>query len=128
MTDAELLAIYAKNHSEDALRALIERHIGLVYAAAIRQVRDPADAEDIVQGIFMTLSTRASKLHAKAATLPGWLLIAAHYAARNVLRRRARRLRHEQKAAVMQTASSPTVDSEKLFSMLDEALRRLSPA
>ncbi|HMD53092.1 MAG TPA: RNA polymerase sigma factor [Phycisphaerae bacterium] len=93
---------------------------------AIRQVRDPGMAEDIVQGVFMALATKAPSLRAKAAILPAWLLVVTRYAARSALRRRAVRTRHEQKVAIMETASPPTVDSEKLSSMLDEALSRLS--
>jgi RNA polymerase sigma factor (sigma-70 family) len=127
-TDSELLAAYVNNRDQDALRALLQRHLGLVYAAALRQIRDPGMAEDIVQGVFMALAAKAPSLHAKAAMLPAWLLVATRYSARSALRRRAARSRHEQKAAVMETTLPPTVDSEKLFSLLDAALNRLSSA
>jgi len=126
MTDAELLAAYVKDHSQDAFGALIERHAGLVYAAAIRQVRDPGLAQDVVQGVFMALASKAPSLVTKAATLPGWLLIATRYGARNLLRSRAARMHHEQEATAMKSTSISAVDSEKLFSLLDNALSRLS--
>jgi RNA polymerase sigma factor (sigma-70 family) len=128
LTDSELLAAYVANRDQDALCVLLQRHLGMVYAAAIRQVRDPGMAEDIVQGVFMALVSKAPSLHAKAATLPAWLLVTTRYAACNELRRRSRFKRHEQKGAVMETTLPPAVDSEKLSSMLDEALNRLSPA
>jgi hypothetical protein len=36
MTDFELLREYAERHSEAAFTALVERHVGLVYSAALR--------------------------------------------------------------------------------------------
>ncbi|HMD53091.1 MAG TPA: hypothetical protein VKJ65_00880 [Phycisphaerae bacterium] len=37
LTDSELLAAYVAKRDQDALRALLQRHLGLVYAAG-----DPA--------------------------------------------------------------------------------------
>jgi len=49
MTDQELLREYAEQDSQAAFRELVERHLGLVYSTALRQVRDAQLAEDISQ-------------------------------------------------------------------------------
>jgi RNA polymerase sigma factor (sigma-70 family) len=125
-TDSELLASFVRDRSEDALRTLFERYLKLVYAAAIRQVRDPAMAEDIVQGTFMALTDKAPRLSARGVVLPTWLLTVTHYAALNALKRRAVRLRYEKKGAIMENQTPATVNSENLGSIIDAAMNLLS--
>jgi hypothetical protein len=56
--DIELLREYARAHSEQAFRTLVERHIGIVYAVALRQTGDAQLAEDVTQAVFIVLSER----------------------------------------------------------------------
>ena len=50
----------------------IQRHERMVYAAAMRLLRNPADAEDAVQETFLRAHERIGTLRDGAA-LPGWL-------------------------------------------------------
>ena len=50
----------------------IQRHERLVYAAALRVLRNPADAEDAAQETFLRAHERIGTLRDGAA-LPGWL-------------------------------------------------------
>jgi hypothetical protein len=46
LDDIALLREYATRNSEPAFAQLVSRRVAFVYSAALRQVRDPADAED----------------------------------------------------------------------------------
>ena len=111
MDDLVLLEQYAAGRSEQAFAAIVRRYAGFVYAAALRQARDPHLAEDVAQAVFVDLSRKAGSLDRRVA-LAGWLLTATRYAAANALRQRLRRQHHERKAATMRQELQPTsVDS-----------------
>src|SRR5690349_2402264 len=101
--DADLLRRYNATRSPDAFAALVDRYLPLIYSAAVRQTRDPHLAEDVAQATLLLLSERAGRID--PAVLPGWLVKAAHYAARNAVRQRARRAAHEHRAATMRPES-----------------------
>src|SRR5437867_10779025 len=72
-TDVELLRSYAQDRSESAFTELVQRHIDLVYSAAIRETRgDASTAEDITQAVFAELARKASSL-VRHVALAGWL-------------------------------------------------------
>src|SRR6185436_18519854 len=59
----ELLRRYAKGNDEEAFAELVNRHLKLVYSAALRQVDGVAHlAEDIAQTVFMDLAREACTL------------------------------------------------------------------
>src|SRR6267378_3517205 len=47
MNDLELLRRYRETRSEEAFRELVDRHLGMVYAVALRQVRNPDSADEL---------------------------------------------------------------------------------
>ena len=59
-TDLELLARYTRQHAEDAFAEIVRRHLGLVYSAALRQVRSPQLAEEVAQSAFIDLARDAA--------------------------------------------------------------------
>ena len=70
--DIELLRDYVTNRSEPAFRTLVERHVDMVYATALRHVHDAHLAEEVTQAVFIALARKAHSL-SSATILPGWL-------------------------------------------------------
>lgn len=61
-TDSELLSDYVAKGTERSFADLVERHIGLVYSAALRIVVDPHLAQDVTQTTFSVLAREARHL------------------------------------------------------------------
>ena len=128
MQDRELLRDFARNASEAAFAVLAERYVGLVYSAALRQVQNPHQAEDITQAVFIVLARKAACLPA-TTVLSGWLLKTTRYAANAHIRAAVRRALREKEAAMQSTLNEP--DSavwEQLAPCLDEAIASLGDA
>ena len=61
MNDLELLRRYCETASEDAFRQLVDRHLGMVYAVALRQVRNPDWADEVAHAVFIALARKADR-------------------------------------------------------------------
>ncbi len=123
--DFELLREYVTSQSETAFRTLVERHVNMVYATALRQVGDAHLAEEATQAVFITLAKKARGL-SSSTILAGWLFRAAQFAAAKVQRTELRRKHWEQQAAQMEpTPSDSAVAWEQMAPQLNEALNEL---
>ena len=124
-SDAQLVTAYAAEGSETAFRALVGRHVQLVFATAHRQVGDAGLAEEITQNVFLSLARKAPRL-CGVETLAGWLHRTAILEAKSRIRQELRRARREQAAAALSSlqreGSSPL---DPVVPLLDEALLNL---
>jgi RNA polymerase sigma-70 factor (ECF subfamily) len=88
-TDAELMArVTAGDH--DAFAAVYDRHAQALYGTAMRFLRDPGAAEDVVQETYLAMWTRSETYSPEAGSLIGWLLTIARHRAIDRLRATSR--------------------------------------
>lgn len=124
-SDRELVARYAREGSEPAFRALVARHVNLVFAAAFRQAGDAGVAEEVAQNVFVALARKAPRL-AGHETLAGWLHRTAILEAKARLRADLRRQRRELAAAALDALHREGRSAaEDLTPLLDEGLLHL---
>ena len=122
--DAELLEQYIRDDSEEAFAALVQRHLDLVYSAALRQVRAPELAEEVAQSVFIDLSRNASRLK-PGTVLTGWLYQVTRRTAIDVVRRESRRQSREQLAVELNVMSEHPSIWKQIEPLLDEAMETL---
>lgn len=128
MNDSELLERYSEGGCEAAFTEVVQRHVDLVFSAALRQVGgDRHLAEDVTQSVFTDLARKARDL-ARRELLSGWLYTSTRFAAAKRVRAEQRRFAREQEAYNMQpTSAGPeeTPDWLQLETVLDEAMHEL---
>ncbi len=126
MDDMALLREYAKRNSEAAFETLVSRRVNFVYSAALRQVRDPHQAQEITQAVFVILARKASRI-SDQTILAGWLFKTTRFAAlaqtRAILKRQQRELEAQMESELHPT--SPDSMWEQMSPLLDEAMAQL---
>jgi RNA polymerase sigma factor (sigma-70 family) len=130
-TDPQLLTQFVRANSEAAFAELVNRHVNLVYSAALRQLNGDAHlAKDVVQTVFTDLARKADAL-ASRESVAGWLYTSAHFAAAKVVRQENRRREREEKfmrEPVNENESAPDADWEKIRPALDAVMHELKDA
>jgi len=123
--DMALVREFAASHSEPAFATLVQRHLGLVHSAALRQVGDAHLAEEIAQAVFLILARKAPSLGPKTI-LSAWLYRTTRYAAADALKATRRRQAREQEAYMQSTLNQPDADTwAQLAPLLDDAMAEL---
>src|SRR5271154_1315391 len=123
--DMALVRDYVASQSERAFETLVERHVNLVYSAAVRQVRDPHLAEEITQAVFIILARKANSLGSKTI-LPSWLHRTAGFAASDALKIQRRRAQREQEAYMQSTLNESENEAwRQIAPLLDTAIAQL---
>lgn len=128
--DSELLRRYVRDRSNESFASLVQRHVNLVYFAALRRTNgDTHAAKDITQLVFIALAREAASLPPNTV-LPGWLYVSTSHAAANAMRSRQRRAAREAEAFAMHDTSDSSLDAEwsRLRPELDSAMDDLNPS
>jgi RNA polymerase sigma-70 factor (ECF subfamily) len=88
MDDAALLEAVAEG-SQDAMAAVFDRYSRIVYCIALRVLREPGLAEDVMQEVLLQVWKRPQSFVAQRGSLAGWLSVVTRNRAIDVLRRRS---------------------------------------
>ena len=82
LTDDQLMAeLRVGNH--DALAVLFDRYHRLVLSVALRIVRDPGEAEDVLQNVFLDIFRSVAQFDPTKGSTKVWLLQYAYHRAIN---------------------------------------------
>jgi RNA polymerase sigma-70 factor (ECF subfamily) len=85
--DASLLS-QVQGGNEQAMAALFDRYSKVVYSVALRVLRDPSAAEDVLQEIFMQIWRTPNSFIATRGSLGGWLAVVSRNRSIDALRRK----------------------------------------
>ncbi|MGA9671560.1 MAG: sigma-70 family RNA polymerase sigma factor [Terracidiphilus sp.] len=88
MDDAALLEAVAEG-SQDAMAAVFDRYSRIVYCIALRVLREPGLAEDVMQEVLLQIWKRPQSFVAQRGNLASWLSVVTRNRAIDVLRKRS---------------------------------------
>jgi RNA polymerase sigma factor (sigma-70 family) len=126
LDDIALLREFAGRGSEAAFAALVTRHVNKVYSVALRHTRNPHQAEEITQAVFVILARKAGQL-GKKVILSGWLYQTARLTAVTLIRSEIRRTRREQEVLMQNLSDETEADPwPQIAPLLDDAMAGLS--
>lgn len=80
LSDEELMRHASVGH-HDAITVLFDRYHLLVFDVAVRIVRDPAEAEDVVQNVFLDIFRAMANFDSRKGILKVWILQYAYHRA-----------------------------------------------
>src|ERR1700730_13018876 len=80
LSDEELMRRASAGH-HDAITVLFDRYHLLVFDVAVRIVRDPAEAEDVVQNVFLDVFRAMANFDSRKGILKVWVLQYAYHRA-----------------------------------------------
>ena len=85
--DSALLAL-VQNGDDHAMASLFDRYSKVVYSVALRVLRDPSAAEDVLQEVFMQIWRNPDSFTAAKGSLGGWLAVVSRNRSIDSLRRK----------------------------------------
>jgi RNA polymerase sigma-70 factor (ECF subfamily) len=117
--------------SDEALTVLFDRYHRLVFHVALRIVRDPGEAEDVVQTVFLSIFRAVTNFDRRKGLVRVWLLQYAYHRALH----RKRHLtanqfyRWEELEAAMEVGAARAYlgDARENVRLVDQLLQRLKP-
>ncbi len=82
LNDEQLMAALQDGRN-DALTTLFDRYHRLVYSIAMKIVRDPGEAEDVMQNVFFEVFRSAEQFNSRKGSCKVWLLQYAYHRSLN---------------------------------------------
>lgn len=110
MTSSEALIRSIAAGEQESLGEFYDRYAGLVNGLALRILRDPSDAEDVVQEVFVQAWRQAGRFDPGRGTPEAWLCTLARTRALDKLRRRVSRREEPPETAPGTTATPRNVE------------------
>jgi RNA polymerase sigma-70 factor (ECF subfamily) len=122
------LALRLRNNDIDAFNTLYWKYHGPVYANALKLIKDPTIAEDIVQDVFVTLWEKRHAIDPKQ-DIAGWLFVVSHHKTIDQLKRKLRQTLAEK--ILYSIIEDPNVleddITEEQLGAIEKAVDQLSP-
>ena len=87
---------------------LYERYSEAVFRAALRVTGNPADAEDVLQEVFLSVWRDPSELDRSRGSFSSWLLAVVHHKAVDAVRREESQRRRQTQAEDAMALDAPT--------------------
>ena len=86
--DDRILLSRVRSGDQGAMEALFDCYSGVIYSVALRVLKDPGQAEDVMQDILMQVWRNPDGFVSEKGTLGGWLVVVSRNRAIDSLRRR----------------------------------------
>ena len=123
------LASRLRNDDIDAFNTLYCEYHAAVYANALKLIKDPTIAEDIVQDVFVTLWGKRHAIDPELG-LEGWLFVVSHHKTIDQLKRKLKQALVQKKLSISKEDHSVIVATdlkEDQLSAIEQAMDQLSP-
>jgi RNA polymerase sigma-70 factor, ECF subfamily len=73
LSDEELVRSFVESQDEEAFSEIVNRYGDKIYRLALRITRNPSDAEDVLQEVFITLIEKLDTFHEGPTKFSTWL-------------------------------------------------------
>ncbi|PUZ28682.1 hypothetical protein DCC81_04140 [Chitinophaga parva] len=114
----------ARDGDRDALNALLSKHRDLAFSIALKYLKQPADAEDVVQDAFIRVFLQMHRFRNEAA-FSTWLYKIIYYEALRKIQQ-LRRIPTISEEALAEEAEETAASPEELRLQVDNAMRCLT--
>jgi len=122
LSDEELIACLQEGQS-DALAVLFDRYQKLVLSIALKIVRDPGEAEDVTQTVFLDIYRAVAQFDPSKGSTKVWLMQYAYHRAIN--RRQHLQGREFYTSTELEEADSRPVEAHATFGMSSPEIKEL---
>lgn len=128
--DEDLIRFLAAG-CRDVLGEIFDRYHHLVFSVALRIVRDPAEAEEVVQTVFLDVFRAAANFDARKGALKVWLLQYAYHRAlhrkRHLVANHFYRWERLEDAIEAGTSRVVSGDLPEMARLAEQVLQKLKP-